>query len=57
MIAAVNASNAKNSKSGNPCHEGSLMLLHLVLSVCCFPTYCLLTPLMSPKDKKCKLID
>ena len=29
----------------------------LVLSVHCFPSYCLLTPLMSPKDKKCKLID
>ncbi len=22
-----------------------------------YPTYCLLTPLMSPKDKKCKLMD
>ena len=31
-------------------------LEHLVLSVC-FPSYCLLTPLMSPKDKRCKLID
>ena len=29
----------------------------LVLSVYCFPSHCLLTPLMSPKDKKCKLID
>ncbi len=29
---------------------------HLVLSVCCLPSYCLLTPLMSPKDKKYKLI-
>ena len=28
-------------------------LEHLVLSVYCFPSYCLLTPLMSPKDKKC----
>ncbi len=26
-----------------------------VLGVCCFPSYCLLTPLMSPKDTK--LID
>ncbi len=26
-------------------------LEHLVLSVYCFPSYCLLTPLMSPKDK------
>ena len=31
--------------------------LEHVLSVYCFPSYCLLTPLMSPKDKKCKLID
>jgi len=31
-------------------------LEHLVLSVYCFPSYCLLTPLMSPKDKKCKLV-
>ncbi len=30
---------------------------HLVLSVCHFPSYCLLTPLMSPKDRKCSLID
>jgi len=29
-----------------------------VLSVYCFPSYCLLTALMSPKDKKCnRLID
>ena len=27
-------------------------LEHLVLSVCCFLSYCLLTPVMSPKDKK-----
>ena len=26
---------------------------HLVLSVYCFPIYCLLTPLMSPEDKMC----
>jgi len=32
-------------------------LEHSVLSVRCFPSYCLLTPLMSPKDRKCKLID
>ena len=32
-------------------------LEQLVLSVYCFPSYCLLTPLMSPKDIKCKLID
>ena len=37
-------------------------LVHLVLSVNCFASYCLLTPLMSPKcmspkDKKCKLIE
>ncbi len=30
---------------------------HLVLSVCCFPSYRLLIPLMTPKGKKCKLID
>jgi len=30
---------------------------HLMLSVCCFPSYCVLTLLMSPQDKKCKLID
>ena len=30
-------------------------LEHLMLSVCCFPSYCLLAPLMSPKDKKCEL--
>ena len=28
-------------------------MAHLVLSVYCFTSYCLLTPLMSPKDKKC----
>ena len=28
-------------------------LEHLVLSVYCFPSHCLLIPLMSPKDKKC----
>ncbi len=28
-------------------------LEHLVLSVYCFPSYCLLTPVMSPKHKKC----
>ncbi len=33
------------------------LLANLVLGVCCFPSYCLLTPLMSPKDKKCKLIN
>ena len=27
------------------------------VSACCFLSYCLLTPLMSPEDKKCKLID
>ncbi len=27
------------------------------LTCCCFPIYCLLTPLISPKDKKCKLIE
>ncbi len=27
-------------------------LEHLVLSVCCFPSYCLLTPLMTPEGKK-----
>jgi len=32
------------------------MLLYSA-SVYCFPSYCLLTPLMSPKDKKYKLID
>ena len=26
---------------------------HLALSVYCFLSYCLLTPLMSPKDKTC----
>ena len=31
-------------------------LEHLVLSVRCFLAYCLLTPVMSHKDKKCKLI-
>ena len=30
---------------------------HFVLNVCCLSNYCLLTPLMRPKDKKCKLID
>ncbi len=29
----------------------------LLLGVCHFPNYCLLSPLMSPKDRKCKLID
>ena len=42
-------------------HQGTLVIVerleHLVLSVYCFPSYCLLTPLMSLKDKKCKLID
>ena len=28
-------------------------LEHVVLSVHCFPSYCLLAPLMSPKNKKC----
>ncbi len=28
-------------------------LEYLVLNVYCFPSYCLLTPLMSPKGKKC----
>ena len=32
-------------------------LEHLVHSVRCFPSYCLLTPLMSPEDKKGILID
>ncbi len=33
-------------------------LEHLVLSVYCFPSYCVLTPLMSPQDKTCNcLID
>ncbi len=32
-------------------------LEHLVLSVCYFPDYCLLTALMSPQDRKCELID
>ena len=27
-------------------------LEHVVLSACCFPNYCLLTPLMSPKHRK-----
>ncbi len=27
--------------------------VHLVLSVNCFPSDCLLSPLMSPEDKKC----
>ena len=29
----------------------------LVLNVCSVPMNCLLTPLMSPKHKKCKLLD
>ena len=32
-------------------------LEHFVLSVCHVPSYCLLTPLMSPKDRESKLID
>ncbi len=39
-------------------HKGCAHSLgQLVLDVFCFPAYCLLTLLMSPKDKKCKLID
>ena len=33
------------------------LVLSVCYSVCYFFSYCLLTPLMSPKDKKCKLID
>ena len=32
-------------------------LAHLMLSVCHFPNHCLWPPLMSPKDRKCKLVD
>ncbi len=32
-------------------------LKHLVLSIHCVPSYCLLTPLVSPEHMKCKLID
>ena len=30
---------------------------HIILDILRSPSYCLLTPLMSPKDKNCKLID
>ncbi len=32
-------------------------LEHLVPGVCCFPTYWLLTPLLSPTDKTGELVD
>ena len=31
--------------------------IHSVLTVCQFPSQCLLTPLMGSKDRKCNLID
>ena len=30
---------------------------NLVLNVCCFRSHCLLTALMSPEDRNCKLVD
>ena len=45
------------SASGTSLDSTVESLGHLVLSVCCVPSHCLLTPLMSPDDKKCKLVD
>ncbi len=44
-------------QQGVTCRWHQANLVHSVRSVCCFPSHCLLTPLMSPKNKKCKLVD
>lgn len=38
-------------------HAMQIWFIHVLLSVHQHPGYCVLTPLMTPKDRKCELID
>ena len=45
-----------DSKIGMIFMQSAVTALVHTIGACHLPNYCLLTPLMSPKDRKCKLI-